>query len=111
MIGREKRLSYAKDRRNDYGENDKSSRKNIRRNKRFPHRANRRREHQILHAGVEEVLYLKRPKRWRKYRDAPLGEIVQDRIERRMRMGIVPREVGDPRISRIQYVSVGRDPR
>ena len=29
-----KRLSYAKDRRNDYGENDKSSRKNIRRNKR-----------------------------------------------------------------------------
>ncbi|UGT42762.1 hypothetical protein LTV02_04940 [Nocardia yamanashiensis] len=34
-----KSLSYAKDRRNDYGENDKSSRRNIRRNKRFPHRA------------------------------------------------------------------------
>ena len=33
-----KTLSYAKDRRNDYGENDKSSRKSIRRNKRVPNR-------------------------------------------------------------------------
>lgn len=31
-----KALSYARDRRNVYGENDKSSRKNIRRNKRSP---------------------------------------------------------------------------
>src|SRR4028119_181715 len=37
-----KRLSYAKDRRNTYGENDKSSRKNIRRRKRHPNRSNRR---------------------------------------------------------------------
>jgi hypothetical protein len=36
-----KALNYAKDRRNDYGENDKSSRKNIRRNKRTPNRADR----------------------------------------------------------------------
>ncbi|MFE2009824.1 hypothetical protein [Streptomyces sp. NPDC059491] len=37
-----KRLSYLKDHRNNYGENDKSSRKSIRRNKRFPNSANRR---------------------------------------------------------------------
>ena len=34
-----KALSYAKDRRNNYGENDKSSRRNIRRNKQTPERA------------------------------------------------------------------------
>ncbi len=43
-----KTLSYAKDRRNDYGENDRSSRKSIRRNKRVPNRADRHREHQVL---------------------------------------------------------------
>jgi hypothetical protein len=37
-----KALSYAKDRRNVYGENDKSSRKNIRRNKRIPNKLRRR---------------------------------------------------------------------
>ncbi|MCW8883648.1 MAG: hypothetical protein OQK12_00165 [Motiliproteus sp.] len=36
-----KALSYAKDRRNAYGENDKSSRKNIRKNKRLKARAER----------------------------------------------------------------------
>ncbi len=43
-----KKYSYAKDRRNAYGENDKSSRKNIPRRKKAPHRANRRRAGQIL---------------------------------------------------------------
>jgi hypothetical protein len=47
-----KALSYAKDRRNDYGENDKSSRKNIRRNKRIPNRADRHRERQVLAAAT-----------------------------------------------------------
>ncbi len=108
-----KRLSYAKDRRNDYGENDKSSRRSIRRNKRMPHRANRHRDHQILEAArgtaderssgaVEERLYVRRPKRWRKLRDAPLGEILQGRIERRVRRGIDDPGVGRRRIRRIR---------
>ncbi|GAA3440758.1 hypothetical protein [Planomonospora venezuelensis] len=93
-----KRLSYAKDRRNAYGENDKSSRKNIRRNKRAPHRANRHRVRQVLEAAVgavdegaeEEVerrLLAKRPKSWEKSPDAPLGEIVQYTLRRRMTLG------------------------
>ena len=56
-----KALSDAKDRRNTFGENDKSSRRNIRRNKRVPNRADRHREHQVLHAAtgisvVDEVV-------------------------------------------------------
>ena len=108
-----KRLSYTKDRRNDYGENDKSSRKNIRRNKRMPHRANRHRDHQILEAArgpadeqssgaAEERLYVRRPKRWKKFRDAPLGEILQGRIERRVRRGIDDPGAGRKRIRRIR---------
>ncbi|WP_062429924.1 hypothetical protein [Herbidospora daliensis] len=74
-----KRLSYAKDRRNDYGENDKSSR-----NKRYPHRTNRHCDRQILVAEPGR-LYLKRPKSWRKCADIPLGEYLRMRIERRGR--------------------------
>ncbi|MFI6297568.1 hypothetical protein ACIBEJ_38655 [Nonomuraea sp. NPDC050790] len=85
-----KQLSYAKDHRNAYGENDKSSRKNIRRNKRAPHRANRHRAHQVLEAAVgvvdevveeqvEERVRRRRPKRWRKVPDVALGEIVRVR--------------------------------
>ncbi len=37
-----------RDRRDDYGESAKSFRKNIPRDKRFPHRANANRDHQIL---------------------------------------------------------------
>ncbi|MEV7007171.1 hypothetical protein [Streptosporangium sp. NPDC051022] len=108
-----KRLSYAKDRRNDYGENDKSSRKSIRRHKRVPHRANRHRDHQILEGArgavderlggvVEERLYVRRPKRWRKFRDAPLGEVLQARIEHRVRQGIEDPETGRRRVRRIR---------
>ncbi len=67
-----KALSYAKDRRNEYGENDKSSRRNIPRSKKFPHRANRRRACLVLVAAkgavdeaaesvVEERLLTRRP--------------------------------------------------
>lgn len=93
-----KRLSYVKDRRNNYGENDKSSRKNIRRNKRFPHSANRRHAQTTLtgllgspddvraHA-VEERLNGRRPKRWRKFPDAPLGAIVDGTLRHRAKRG------------------------
>ena len=48
---REKKvLTYTRDRRNDYGVNDKASRRAIRRKKRLPHRANRHHDHQRLTA-------------------------------------------------------------
>lgn len=112
-----KALSYAKDRRNDYGESDKGSRKSIRRNKRTPHRADRRREHQVLAeatgpAGVEaaeaaEARLADRPLKWRirwwqKESDAPLGEYVEDRIRRRIRLGIDDEASGEERIARVR---------
>ncbi|GAA3090718.1 hypothetical protein GCM10017562_72110 [Streptomyces roseofulvus] len=90
-----KRLSYLKDRRNSYGENDKSSRKNIRRNKRFQHTANRRHAQTALTTllgslddaradAVEERMSGRRPKRWRKFPDAPLGAVVDGTLQRRV---------------------------
>lgn len=54
-----KRLSYSKDRRNTYGWNDKTSHKNIARNKRNRHRSERHREQQQRSAALgpaDEVL-------------------------------------------------------
>ncbi|WP_146229427.1 hypothetical protein [Nocardia neocaledoniensis] len=91
-----KALSYARDRRNCYGENDKSSRKNIPRRKRMRNRADRRREG--LFAGAvgavdlaaaercEVELLAKGPaSRWRKRPDVPLGEVVEWKLQRRAR--------------------------
>jgi hypothetical protein len=108
-----KRLSYAKDRRNNYGENDKSSRKNIRRNKRAPHRANRRRESTVLEAVkgapdvvaeevAEQRLMAKRRKSWRKFPDAPLADMVAGRLRRRVRLGIDDGVRADERLWRIR---------
>ncbi|MEU7900503.1 hypothetical protein AB0B45_47685 [Nonomuraea sp. NPDC049152] len=108
-----KRLSYTKDRRNDYGENDKSSRKAIRRNKSAPHRANRRQVSQTLDAitgvvdeGAEEStvrrLESRRPKTWKKWRDATLGAIVTERLQRRARLGIDDQARNAERIQRVR---------
>jgi hypothetical protein len=113
-----KALSYAKDRRNDYGENDKSSRKSIRRNKRIPNRADRHRERQVLAAAtgvdvaldvverVETKLLAKKSmwavKRWRKWRDAALGEIVQASLRRRAQLGIDNPATVEARVERIR---------
>jgi hypothetical protein len=107
-----KRLSYERDRRNDYGENDKSSRKNIPRNKRAPHRANRRLASTLLQAAVgapnpdaedaaEQRLLGKRPKSWRKWRDAPLAAVVAYQLRRRVRLGIDDAAATDGRLRRI----------
>ena len=94
-----KALSYARDRRNAYGENDKSSRTSIRYRKRLPHRADRRREHQTLDratgalvdglgAAAQEALQGKLPKRrafwFAKRPDIPLAEHVVDRLRARL---------------------------
>lgn len=87
-----KALSYARDCRYNYGENNKSSRRSIRRNKRFPHRANRHQDHLTLAAltgtpdplldeGAEVSLRGRRPKSWRKWPDLLLGVVIASRRE------------------------------
>lgn len=112
-----KAFSYAKDRRNNYGENDKSSRKNIRRNKRTPNRADRHRERQILAAATglvtaeaaeqaETKLRAKKSmwltKRWRKRRDAPLADVVAHKLRRRADLGMEDSVHVEARIGRIR---------
>ena len=112
-----KALSYAKDRRNDYGENDKSSRKNIRRNKRVPNRADRHRERQVLATAAGPVAFeaaeeaearlaakksMWLTKRWRKWRDAPLADTVIYKLRRRARLGMDDPADIDARIERVR---------
>ncbi|MEW2500323.1 hypothetical protein ACQPXB_02070 [Amycolatopsis sp. CA-161197] len=112
-----KALSYEKDRRNNYGENDKSSRKNIHRNKRTPNRADRRHDRLVTHAAAgpvdleaaeqaDERLGVKKShwftKRWRKFRDAPLADDVVYRLARRARKGMTTPEAAEERIERVR---------
>lgn len=113
-----KALSYAKDRRNLYGENDKSSRKNIRRNKRIPHRADRHRYHQGLAAAAgsspdnelieraTERLNTEKSKRvtmcWHKHPDRPLAEALDYRLNRRTLLGINTPAATESRLARIR---------
>jgi hypothetical protein len=113
-----KALSYTRDRRNQFGENDKSSRKSIRRNNRIPNRADRHRERQTLAAAAGPVIALEvaeqaevrlfarksmwMTKRWRKWRDAPLAEIVEHKLRRRARTGMEDPAVVEARIERIR---------
>lgn len=89
-----KRLSYEHDRRNTYGENQKSSRKNIPRSKQRSHQGERRTVRQALIAAqgvvADEVAdeaqsqalrkgRIKRLNGFRKSPDSPLGEIIERR--------------------------------
>lgn len=93
-----KRLSYEHDRRNTYGENQKSSRKNIPRSKQLSHQGERRSVRQALIAAQGDVAdeaadevqsqalrkgRMKRLKAFRKSPDSPLGEVIQRRLRRR----------------------------
>ena len=84
--------SYAKDRRNTYGENAKSSRKNIARRKRARARGERRIAREAFAPAVLDEAWIdgvdaraKRTHRkgWQKFPDQPLGEVVQDKLARR----------------------------
>ena len=113
-----KALSYAMDRRNDYGENDKASRKGIRLRKRDPNRADRHRKRQVLSgaAGItvdeviaedaEHVLIAKKSKwftvRWRKCPDAPLVDSIERQLRRRARAGMDDPTVLEARIDRVR---------
>jgi hypothetical protein len=80
-----KQFSYTKDRRNAYGENSKSSRKNIPRSKALDIRRERHGKNQALHSVLSERseeqqvaaelrALTSKPREWRKVRDWPLGE-------------------------------------
>lgn len=87
-----KALSYARDRRSIYGENDKASRKAIPLRKRLVNKANRHATQQQLHeaeglvdldrADLADVSRA-RPKVWRKIPDIPLGEYLDRRVASR----------------------------
>ncbi len=85
-------MSYAKDRRNVYGESDKGSRISIRRNKTFPTRAYRKAINDILQDTVGEIDLEKaelidvkakeiKRRKWKKYPDAPLGEYIERQVD------------------------------
>jgi hypothetical protein len=120
-----KALSYARDRRNDFGESDKASRRVIRLRKCDPNRADRHRGRQVLAgaAGVkvdealaedaERALVVKKSKwytvRWRKWRDLPLADFVENRLRRRARLGMDDPALVEARIDRIRRRRQGRD--
>ena len=88
-----KGLSYERDRRNTYGENSKSSRKNIPRSKALDIRRKRHETKQALYSVLQArsqdqqvtaelaVLAVK-PRRWEKQPDAPLGEYLTAKKKR-----------------------------
>lgn len=89
-----KQLSYPRDRRNNYGENDKSSRSSIRLRKRLVNRVNRHRDQQILgditgHSNtasaesIEQMMLGRRRPRWRKAPDVALGAHVEASLSSR----------------------------
>ena len=92
-----KRLSLERDRRNTYGENDKSSRKNIPRSKAISHRAVRRTaKQQADQLGLmdeesidvgQSTLTTKRLQKgkWKKWPDTPLGEVLREKRQREVR--------------------------
>ncbi|QQO16045.1 hypothetical protein JJB99_07770 [Bradyrhizobium diazoefficiens] len=91
-------MSYEHDRRNTYGENQKSSRKNIPHSKQISHQDERRSVRQALipaqGAVVDEVAdeaqsqalrkgWMKKLEAFRKSPDRPLGEVIERRLRRR----------------------------
>jgi hypothetical protein len=84
-----KALSLTKDRRNGYGENDKSSRKAIPAAKARGHRALRHADKRALKDvdAVEEIVPLTRRKpAWKKWPDVPLREAIARGLAKRLRL-------------------------
>ncbi|MEM6275797.1 MAG: hypothetical protein AAF714_02525 [Pseudomonadota bacterium] len=77
-----KALSYARDRRNTYGENNKAARKAIPRNKKTANRSVRRVAKQaLMHEDLETVAPPDHKRKWRKVPDDKLGAILEWRDE------------------------------
>jgi hypothetical protein len=88
-----KRLSYAKDRRNTYGENSKSSRKNIPLSKALDIRSERHAQDSALAKAVaapnidqldaaENTTRATKQRQWRKSPDEPLGQVLVSKSKR-----------------------------
>jgi hypothetical protein len=107
-----KRESYLRDRRNTYGENDKSSRRNIARNKRLRSRIERRLARTAFVAGagldadrvdqVEGRLRTKRKLAWTKCPDEPLGTFLERKLKRRARLGMLDADEAAARLARVR---------
>jgi hypothetical protein len=91
-----KRLSYAKDRRNTYGENSKASRKNLPKKRARTHRAYRHAVRQELASKATEIspaaadaletrVKEVRREQFKKSADKPLGLVVKRKLEARRR--------------------------
>lgn len=89
-----KLLSYERDRRNVYGEAPHAARRNIPLRKAERNSSNRHYQNQQLsyigptpteeHADeMESRVYHRAPAEWKKYRDAPLGEVITERLRLR----------------------------
>lgn len=89
-----KQLSLAKDRRNTFGEDNKSARRNLPKAKARPHRANRRADHAVLATAegifaselfdaAEQQLKGRRRKVFKKSPDEPLGDVLARKAARR----------------------------
>lgn len=104
-----KQLSYERDRRNAYGENSKSSRKNIRLRKRGVNQANRHAYKQLLgvidpESGEPQPnsgVVVRRPQTWRKVADIPLGDMVKKKIFRRARLRMASHESVEAAVQRV----------
>ncbi len=93
-----KLLSYLKDTRNTYGESRSRSRFSIARNKVYGNQALRhgqklvlkqilkvtKKEIEIVEAKMKSV----EPRRWRKWADSPLGELISDKLKDREICGV-----------------------
>lgn len=88
-----KQLSYAKDRRNTFGENSKASRKGIPLTKARANRSERHAQDRLLSTavvseGVDQLTAVEvevkstKPRQWRKSPDKPLGEVLTRRASR-----------------------------
>lgn len=111
-----KRLSYLKDRRNTYGENSKSSRRSIARNKRIRSRSERRVARQAFAAGASEAdaeridaaharALKKHRSAWTKWPDEPLAVVVEHKLGRRARTGIIRPGEAEARVQRIRRLT------
>lgn len=89
-----KRLSYANDRRNTYGENSKASRKGIPLSKALAIRSERHMQDQLLAAALssqdqdqlasfEVQVRSTKPRHWRKCPDEPLGVVLERKAKRK----------------------------
>lgn len=111
-----KRDSYLRDRRNTYGENDKSSRKNIARSKRRRSRVERRLARTAFPSGerrvdedrvedVESRLVRKRRQAWTKSPDTALASALERTLSYRVKRRMLSEEEAADKLARIRELT------